>query len=204
VEILGLACRWNNWRPGSVADAGAANIRGKQMKKRAFLSISSLLVIFLIGCGGGNDGDENAETSFLQEMIPHHQGAVTMADIALVRSQRQEIRDLAENIKRDQNREIEQIHRMLGQRGVTPPVDHGGHGAGGMASDIEQLRTAEPFDRAFIDAMIPHHESAIKSAKEVKDRAKDREVIDLADAIIAAQEHEIEQMREWRRQWYGS
>ena len=179
------------------------------MPKTLIHSALSVLVaglsFFLLACGS-NDDAESAEKAFLQEMIPHHQSAVEMADIALVRSQRSEILELANNIKRDQNREIEQMQRMLGQTEVMPPMEHAGMAgmADMAATDVEQLRTAEPFDRAFIDAMIPHHESAIQSAQEVKNKAKNQDVKDLADAIISAQEREIVQMREWRRQWYGS
>ena len=71
--------------------------------------------------------------------------------------------------------------------------------------DVEALRKAgEPFDRAFIDAMIPHHESAIDAAKAAATRAQKPEVKKLAADIVAAQEREIAQMKEWRRAWYGS
>lgn len=52
--------------------------------------------------------------------------------------------------------------------------------------------------------MIPHHDPAITTAKEVKDKATNREVKDLVQAMITAQQREIAQMREWRRRWYGS
>jgi uncharacterized protein (DUF305 family) len=46
---------------------------------------------------------------FIVMMIPHHQGAVDMAELALTRAQHPEIKQLAEAIIRDQNREIEQM-----------------------------------------------------------------------------------------------
>lgn len=46
---------------------------------------------------------------FIVMMIPHHQGAVDMAELALTRAQHPEIKQLAETIIRDQNREIEQM-----------------------------------------------------------------------------------------------
>ena len=82
---------------------------------------------------------------------------------------------------------------------------HGVHVAMTMAADVAALRNApEPFDRAFIDAMIPHHESAIEAARVAQEQAERPEIKELARAIIADQQREIEQMKQWRQAWYGS
>jgi uncharacterized protein (DUF305 family) len=62
-----------------------------------------------------------------------------------------------------------------------------------------------PFDRMFIDAMIPHHESAIAMAEEAKAAGlSDPKLVDIADNIIASQRSEIDRMRDWRQAWFGS
>ena len=62
-----------------------------------------------------------------------------------------------------------------------------------------------PFDRAFIDAMVPHHQAAIEMAREAKEAGlSDPELIKIADNIVATQQAEIDQMLEWREQWFGS
>jgi uncharacterized protein (DUF305 family) len=62
-----------------------------------------------------------------------------------------------------------------------------------------------PFDRAFIDAMVPHHQAAIEMANEAKEAGlADPELVKIADNIIATQQAEIDQMLEWREQWFGS
>jgi uncharacterized protein (DUF305 family) len=62
-----------------------------------------------------------------------------------------------------------------------------------------------PFDRAFIDAMVPHHQAAIEMANEAKDAGLAApELIKIADDIIATQQAEIDRMLEWRQQWFGS
>ena len=62
-----------------------------------------------------------------------------------------------------------------------------------------------PFDRAFIDAMVPHHETAIEMAREAKEAGlNDPELVKIADNIIATQQAEIDQMLEWRERWFGS
>lgn len=59
-------------------------------------------------------------------------------------------------------------------------------------------------DRAFIDMMVPHHQSAVEMARVALERAEHEELIGLAEEVIAAQETEIAQMRQWRLAWFGS
>ncbi len=62
-----------------------------------------------------------------------------------------------------------------------------------------------PFDRAFIDAMVPHHEAAITMARAAKRAGLSQpDLLQIANDIVATQQTEIDQMRQWRRQWFGS
>jgi uncharacterized protein (DUF305 family) len=62
-----------------------------------------------------------------------------------------------------------------------------------------------PFDRAFIDAMVPHHQGAIAMAREAKKAGLAApELLEIADDIIATQQAEIDQMLEWREEWFGT
>lgn len=56
--------------------------------------------------------------------------------------------------------------------------------------------TGKQIDEAFVRQMIPHHEMAVVMAKSAQKRADHQEIKDLADAIIAAQEKEIRQLRQ--------
>ena len=72
-----------------------------------------------------------------------------------------------------------------------------------MAADVERLRAAgEPFDRAFIDAMIAHHNDAIVVARAAESRAEHAEIKELARAIVRDQEREVAQLRQWRQAWF--
>jgi uncharacterized protein (DUF305 family) len=51
--------------------------------------------------------------------------------------------------------------------------------------------------------MVPHHQSAIDAARAAETRAQKPEIKELAKAIGADQQREIEQMRGWRRTWFG-
>ena len=182
----------------------------------------STVMIFSVACGmGGADSTAPFDRQFVDMMVPHHQGAVEMAKIAQDRGEHQEIRQMAGAIIRSQEDEIGEMkawRRTWYGSEETPPMNKmpmvpgmeamAGHGNGSMmdmAADVQKLRTApEPFDRAFIDAMIPHHQSAIDAAKAAETRAEKPEVKELARAIIADQQREIDQMKQWRQAWYGS
>ena len=61
----------------------------------------------------------------------------------------------------------------------------------------------EPFDRQFIDRMIPHHAMATLSAQHMISDSRRPELRDLAENIVDSQTEQIEQMRTWREEWYG-
>ena len=164
---------------------------------------------------GGNQIMRSMDAHFIEQMIPHHDDAILMADIALEKAKHQEIKQLAQDIKRTQSEEIEQMRawykNWFGKD--VPDVFAGtSHGMGsgmmhmsmmGDATDIEELKTSADFDKIFIEQMIPHHQMAVMMT-QMLDRTTDRaEMKQLANNIIDAQTREINSMRSWYRQWYG-
>lgn len=189
-------------------------------RRRALALPVSGAVLLLTGggCAPGRGESAPFDRQFIDMMVPHHRAAAEMARIAQQRGEHPEIKQLAGAIVRAQSGEIDQMkawRRAWFGSDQTPPMNKmpmvpgmAGHvGAGGtmdMAADVEELRRApEPFDRAFIDDMIPHHESAIAAAQAAAARAQRPEIKELAGAIIADQQREIDQMRAWRQAWYG-
>ncbi|NCN52767.1 DUF305 domain-containing protein [Candidatus Parcubacteria bacterium] len=58
-------------------------------------------------------------------------------------------------------------------------------------------------EKAFLEGMIPHHQEAIDTAREVLARGGTTEEIrTLATNVVAAQESEVASMKEWYRAWY--
>lgn len=64
----------------------------------------------------GKEGDA-FDKAFIELMIPHHQGAVDMANLALQHAGHQELKDLAQAIIEAQNEEIAQMHAWYGTWG---------------------------------------------------------------------------------------
>ena len=142
------------------------------------------------------------EQSFLEQMVPHHESAVAMANMALEKSQRPEIRRIAQEIVSAQEREIAQMrawHReWFGEELTSSETGH--HAAMDMG-DLETA-TGDGFDAAFLEAMIPHHASAIIMAEQVLKSSPREEIRAVADEIVSAQATEIGQMQEWRDEWF--
>ena len=72
----------------------------------------------------------------------------------------------------------------------------------GMMEDPEALADEDTFDRAFMNNMIPHHESAIAMAEVALDESENPEIRELSEGIIDSQQSEIEQMQGWLDEWY--
>jgi|SRR3989344_2490673 len=150
---------------------------------------------------------------FIEEMIPHHEDAITMADLALVKAEHPEIKKLAKDVIKTQSEEIIQMKAWYKEwfNDDVPDVSNSmGHGMnmmmhGGMmgdATDLENLETSKPFDKAFIEEMIPHHQMAVMMAQMLSNATNRSEMKELTENIISAQTKEINQMRNWYRSWY--
>lgn len=167
-----------------------------------------LLATFALAAAGcGSDDDESGSTSagngvdraFVADMVPHHESAVAMAKIGQQRGESPFVKQLADDIVRTQNEEIRTLKSEdagLADAGVKKGTLGVPMGMMGMSdTDVGSLKTAEPFDKAFIAMMLPHHVGAVAMAKAEIAKGADPELKQLAEAIITAQEREIREMR---------
>jgi len=136
---------------------------------------------------------------FAQMMIPHHQQAVEMSDLALKNSNNPQVLKLAEQIKAAQEPEISQMKSWLSSAGQSLMGDHGMHMDGMLSDDeIEQLRqsTGIVFDKLFLTGMIAHHEGALSMVSMIKD-SENEEAKTLAQNIKVSQSAEIDLMKRY-------
>jgi uncharacterized protein (DUF305 family) len=163
------------------------------------------------------EDDRDVERGFLQAMVPHHESGIEMAQMALEHSQAPVIRRLSQAIVDTQAREIEQMRKMH-ERLFGEPLEPDGDahmalglsaeeaGMAGMSHGGEMMRKladAKPFDRAYVDDMVPHHQGAVAMAEVLLERTDDAELKRLAQAIIDAQRREIATMNDFRTKEYG-
>lgn len=87
------------------------------------------------------------------------------------------------------------------QRDVVDQNQMGMNSSMDAMMDSMENRRDDEFDKAFIDAMIVHHEGAIEMAHEALKYGKHDEIKNLADDIITAQTNEINMMKMWKEQW---
>jgi uncharacterized protein (DUF305 family) len=178
------------------------------------VGVVGLGVMFLLGgassvMGGGMGGGMGSGTDemFIEQMIPHHDDAIAMAELALERSDRPEIRQLAEDMRRSQTAENAQMLDWYREwYDGEPDVGTGmGMGMGMMseATDMRALESAPDFDREFLEQMIPHHEMAVMMTSMVGNGGGRQELRELADSMRSAQSREIELMEGWYSEWYG-
>jgi uncharacterized protein (DUF305 family) len=146
-----------------------------------------------------------SDKAFIDAMVPHHQGAVEMARGALDNAEHEEIKQLSRNVISTQRAEIEELKAIKKEEVGTSqvPMQMSAHEMQMMGmTDPDALANKNPFDKAFIDAMIPHHESAIEMAQVAHRYSHNPEIRELAGHIVSAQQREIEQMLRWRQAWY--
>ena len=141
----------------------------------------------------------DADVMFAQMMIPHHEQAIELADIALdpTLMASEQVKTLASQIKLAQDPEIDLMTQWLtdwDQPLMDMSEEHDMLMDGMLSVDeiaaLGQLM-GEEFDQAWASAMIAHHKGAIKMAKTVKEDGQSTLVQDLANLIVQAQQSEI-------------
>ena len=179
-----------------------------------------LAVTALVGLGAGPATAATAnktDEAFVAEMPMHHEMAIEMAEMALEQGEHAKIKSTAQKIIKAQKAEVAQLEKIAKRLGVTPVSMHD-HMAmmegldtlgltmkqAGMEMNMDDLDGAKPFDRMFIDMMIPHHQGAIRMARIELKRGKDAQLREIAKAIISGQAKEIREMNQWRTKWYGA
>jgi uncharacterized protein (DUF305 family) len=193
-----------------------------EMMMRKTLAAIALLVtagLTLTACGDdtgsdarsddGSSGFNDADVTFAQQMIPHHEQAIEMAQMAPGRASSEEVLSLAQGIEAAQGPEIETLQGWLETWGEEVPAsgmghDDMGHGSAGAmpgmmdGDQMSELMAASgaDWDRMFLEMMIEHHEGAIEMATLEADEGESSDAVALAETIISDQQAEIARMQQ--------
>ena len=137
------------------------------------------------------------EIMFAQGMIPHHQQAIEMSNMALKNGASPEVKKLAKGIISAQGKEMAQLKYWLTATKSSMTMDHD-MGMGGMLTQnelttLKKLKGSK-FDTAFLKAMIAHHKGALEMVSML-DRTKNSEAKKIAIDIRTGQSAEITVMK---------
>jgi uncharacterized protein (DUF305 family) len=148
-----------------------------------------LVLLLLAACSGDTEYSAD-DQMFAAMMVPHHEQAIEMSDMALRNSTNPKVLKLAAEIKAAQQPEIDQMNTWI----TAAMGSHAGHSMGGMLteSELTQLRetTGEGFDRLFLTGMIKHHQGAIEMAAMIVNSAN-ATAAKLGKDIVGSQQVEI-------------
>ena len=192
----------------------------------SFVALALAAALTIAGCGG-NDAStststttsssrsnfNDADVTFAQSMIPHHQQAIQMAKMAKMNASSPEVQQLAEKVEAAQGPEIGTMTGWLQDWGKKAPADSESDMGGidhdmdsmdrgdmpGMMSDAEMKKldaSGAGFDRRFLTMMTEHHTGAIEMAKTEQANGKNADAVALAKKIEADQTAEIAQMKQ--------
>ncbi len=146
-----------------------------------------------------NSNYTGADIMFLQMMIPHHQQAIDISNLAMKTSKDAELLALAKIIARDQASEITKMKAWLADAGAGMDAGHSMDAMGGMLSGAElsalNVETGTKFDILWLKGMTGHHDGAIHMITMIRD-ASNPEIKAFGEKVIADQSAQIEQMRE--------
>lgn len=143
------------------------------------------------------------EIGYINRIVPHHQGALQMAQIIQQKAVNQQLRDDAGMMIQEQQSEIQQLTNYLnstyGQDVAPDPrfvMD---------PAMVQELRNASPENAEimFLLMMREHHQSAIDLGQLVADRTDTSLLIDQAAQMIDSQRTQQAQFTGYLSDWYG-
>ena len=187
----------------------------------AALAVGVALALVLTACGNSNNSTaapsptspaagsstgqaiaathNDADVTFINDMAPHHSGAIAMAQLAAGQAGSPQVKDLANRISGAQAPEINKMRAMATAWKVTLNTDAGamtGMGGSSSGDDVGALKplTGRSFDKEFLTRMTAHHTSAVQMAQTEIAKGSNPQAKELAASIVAAQQKEIAEM----------
>jgi uncharacterized protein (DUF305 family) len=184
--------------------------------RRILLALVAAVLLAACSQGGDEQGGStsatpapnDADVTFAQNMIPHHQQAIDMAKLVDSHTERPELRQLADGIITSQGQEITQLQgwlRSWGKPATPEGMGHGGMQMPGIMSEADMSRLMDlqdaKFDLVFVEMMAAHHQGAIDMAKTELEDGSLPEVKQFAQKVMDDQQKEVDQLKQWENEW---
>lgn len=144
----------------------------------------------------------NVERDFLENMIPHHQGAILSSKALLKYAKNEKLRQMAQGIIKTQEEEIEAFKQVLSNIPNKMSADYQAFNAQAkqdmdtMMQEMAKVKPSANVDKDFVRAMIAHHQGAVMAARQILEYTKDKDVVRFAESIIQDQTAEIKEFQE--------
>jgi uncharacterized protein (DUF305 family) len=147
---------------------------------------------------------EPFEKAFLKHMVHHHEMGIDMATLVSTHTERPELIAKAKEMISRETDEIEKMTAWLKWQNDSPGPKEDAPGMKMMMGDFNSLKSVrgDPFDLAFLNMMIHHHQGAVQMAELVNDRAEKEPLKEFAKDLISKQTEEIQQLKDWKKAWF--
>lgn len=144
----------------------------------------------------------NFDCDFASMMIIHHQGAIDMSEVELQNGVDADIKSMAQNIIKTQKAEIDEMHTLLNDFKINPEVEKSNKGEfsndmNAMMKKMKGMSTTGNTDKDYVSMMIPHHEAAVKMAKDQIASGQNTALKQMAEKMIEDQNKEIDLFKKW-------
>lgn len=149
-------------------------------------------------------GDNDArrfEVPYMKQTIDHHAMGVMMATLCVQKAVHQELIDLCQINRTNQQRESEQLQTWLRE---WYGIDYTPHMQPGDERMMERLAALSPteFEMEFLEMFSRHHWVIIHRSIPIARHAIHLQLQEMAQSIIINQYHDVELMRTWLCEWY--
>ncbi|MCE7004507.1 DUF305 domain-containing protein [Kibdelosporangium philippinense] len=181
--------------------------------RKGLMAIGAAIALAVTGCSslGGSStaavppaqasSHNQADVKFAQDMIPHHQQTIQMADLATRQATGQKVKIVAASVLSAEEKEIQMMKGWLTQWKAAHPdaAKHGGHDMPGMisTSDMTALEamSGAAFDSQWLSMIEKHLESGVTMSKTVLAEGQSAEAKAMANEIIENQEAKIKEVQ---------
>jgi len=203
ITFLSVSCKKDNTQDSSMKDSSMKNNSNENMQKKMDNNTNNMNKKMSNMMNKMNEMkmSENTDVDFVNMMIIHHEGAIDMATSEVASGIDENIKSMANNIIRDQQKEIATMQSWL-EKNKDKKGTSGDNSKKLMKSMKimmnPDMKMAGDVDKDFVTMMILHHQGAIDMAGVEITNGTDPEIMKMAQEIIKKQELEIDQMKEWQ------